>query len=76
MVSEELAERNTQIRNKVMKMMAEKSSRGKQKYTSGYIFDKIAAEYELKPRTVKNIFWESGTYRLPVSPQQNIAHQV
>ena len=73
MVSKELAKRNAQIRSRIMKMMAEKSDLGRQKYTSGYIYDKVAAEYGLKPRTVKNIFWESGTYCLHDSPQQNVA---
>ena len=74
MVSKELARRNSQIRNRVMAMMAEKSPQGRQKYTSGYIFDKVATEYGLKPRTVKNIFWESGIYRATIPPQQNVAH--
>ncbi len=70
-VSDALARRNTQICAIVMQMMAEKSLQGRQKYTSGYIFDKVAADNGLKPRTVKNIFWGSGVYHEPVSSAQN-----
>ncbi len=73
MVSKELAERNAQIRTRIMELMAEKSPRGRQKYTSGYIYEKVAAEFGLKPRTIKNIFWDSGIYSPSVSPQQNVA---
>ncbi len=73
MVSKELANRNARIRFRIMGLMAEKSPRGRQKYTSGYIYDKVAAENGLKPRTVKNIFWNSGIYGLTDAPQQNVA---
>ncbi len=53
-------------------MMAEKSPQGRQKYTSGYIFERVAKEYGLKPRTVKNIFWDNGSYCEALSPAQNI----
>jgi len=72
MVSKELAQRNTLIRNKIMVLMALKSPQGRQKYTSGYIYEKVAGEYGLRPRTVKNIFWESGIYCDHVSSQQNV----
>ncbi len=71
MVSDALAQRNAHICVIVMQMMAEKSLQGRQKYTSGYIFDKVAADNGLKPRTIKNIFWGSGVYQEPVSPAQN-----
>jgi len=74
MVNRILAQRNTKIRNEVMKMMAEKSSQGRQKYTSGYIFDHIASKYGLSPRTIQNIFWETGVYCMNTSSAaQNMA---
>lgn len=73
MVSKALAQRNARIRTVIMKMMSEKSPLGRQKYTSGYIFDHIAARYGIKPRTVQNIFWETGAYCLHVlPPAQNV----
>ena len=73
MVNRVLAQRNARIRTAVMKMMAEKSAGGHQKYTSGYIFDHIAAKYGLSPRTVQNIFWETGVYCISASPApQNV----
>ncbi len=74
-VNDALAQRNAQIRAMVMRMMAEKSLQGRQKYTSGYIYDKVAVAHGLKPRTVKNIFWNSGVYSPPVSPVQNVDSQ-
>ncbi len=73
MVSKELTQRNARIRTRILELMAEKSSQGLQKYTSGYIYEKVGTEYGLKPRTIKNIFWDSGSYSPSVSPQQNVA---
>ncbi len=74
MVNRVLAQRNARIRTAVMKMMAEKSPQGHQKYTSGYVFDHIAAKYGLRPRTVQNIFWETGVYCMNTSSAaQNMA---
>ena len=64
---------NMDIQDAVVKMMAEKSPQGHQKYTSGYIFDHMAEKYGLKPRTIKNIFWDNGSYRESSAPAQNIA---
>ena len=61
------------IQDAVMKMMAEKSPQGHQKYTSGYIFDYMAKKFGLKPRTIKNIFWDISSYRESSAPAQNIA---
>ncbi len=73
MVNQSLEQRNAQIRARVIALMKEKSPQGRQKYTSGYIFDRVAEEFELKPRTVKNIFWSTGAYgNPPVSPAQNV----
>lgn len=74
-VSWALGQRNAQIRAEIIEMMRYKSNRGRQKYTSGYIFDFIAAKHDLEPRTVQNIFWETGSYCMPVSPPQNAGIQ-
>ena len=60
------------IRREIMVMTAKKSARGRQKYTSGYIFDFIAEKYNLKPRTIKNIFWSNCN---SIPPAQNIGLQ-
>jgi len=75
-VSRALAQRNATIRTEIMKLTAEKSPQGHQKFTSGYIFDYIAAAHGLKPRTVKNIFWESGTYCLNTTSAQNVVSPI
>ena len=61
------------IRDAVMEMMAEKSPQGRQKYTSGYIFDYVAEKYGLKSRTIKNIFWDNGSYCESPASAQNLA---
>jgi len=77
MVSRALAQRNATIRTEIMKLMAYKSPEGHQKYTSAYIFDHVAAQYDdLKPRTIKNIFWENGAYCMNSRPPQNVVSPI
>ncbi len=72
MGSRDLDIRNTKIRSEIIAMMTIKSKQGHQKYTSAYIFDHVAANHELSPRTIKNIFWESGYYCIPTASAQNV----
>ncbi len=71
-LDEALDRRNKIIRQQITDMSGEKSSSGIPKYTSAYVFEIVAQRHKLKVRTVKNIFWETGSYCPAAAPAQNV----